>query len=173
MERLKLKIPETNLFDSVFPYLHGHVFHVTKLRYLDSIIQCGEIRTNKEGNLETTFGSSSNSFFRNRGCVSLFDYRIIDPDIFEKHAYKCTPTKPASLENGIAVLFLSEGLHSKLISWKLWHEEKAYKEMVLPHFETGHPGSINIAGIKKIIEITVTEVPESMYSSFHKAMKNG
>ena len=118
LETINLNFPETDLFDSVLPYLKGHVFHVTKLTNLEIIIQCGEISPNNEERFQTSFGSS-NSFFRNRNCVSLFDYRIIETELFDQYAYRCLPTQAASPECGIAVLLTSEHIHPSLLSWDL------------------------------------------------------
>jgi hypothetical protein len=127
------------------------------LTNLEIITQCREIRPNIKGKFQTTFGSSCNSFFRNRDCISLFDFRVIEPETFERHIFRCRPTAPASPECGIAVLLTSENIHSSLLTFDLCHKEKAENEMILPHYETGHPGPINLKHITKIIEITVIE----------------
>lgn len=171
LKTINLNFSETDLFNSVLPYLKWNVFHVTKLTNLESIIQCGEIRPNKEEKFKTSFGSSKNSFFRNRNCVSLFDYRIIETELFEKHAYKCIPTQAASPECAIAVLLTSKHIHSSLLSSKLWHDESAYKEMILPHFEVGHLGPIDLKYITKIIKITVNKAPDSLRVMFLNAAK--
>lgn len=157
MKKTELNVSNSDLFKTVFPYLSGHVFHVTKLKNLENIVACGEIRVNQNEEFETTFGSTSNSFFRNRGCVSLFDYRNTNTELFEKHAFKCIPTQAASPENGIVVFIISENLYPTLISWRLWHNDEAYNQMVLPYFETGYPGSILLSNVTKTIKITVNE----------------
>jgi hypothetical protein len=172
----RLEFPETGLLDSLFPCLHGRVFHVTKESNLDTILSCGEIRPNRDGSYDTTFGSSMNSFFRNRGCISLFDYRSAtseQSEQFEEFRGRCSPTQPASPAGGIALLFISKSVYSALLPWTLWKEEKAYRKMVLPHLEVGHAGPIPTERIDEVIVVSVIEDPNSLAASLRRARKRG
>jgi len=167
----KLQFSETGLIDSLFPYLNGRVFHVTKELNLDSILECGEIRPNQHGSYDTTFGSSGNSFFRNRGCVSLFDFRSATPEQFDMYMGRCSPTQPTSPETSIAVLFVTESVYSALLPWSLWKDEEAYREMVLPYLEIGHREPIGVENIDEVIIVSVVEDPDSIVGALRKARK--
>jgi hypothetical protein len=54
---------ETESLYDVKAYLQGRVFHVTRLKYLPEIKKCGEIRTNSDGALPTTFVFLKNGIF--------------------------------------------------------------------------------------------------------------
>ena len=71
------------------PIIEGKVFHVSKSKFWTKIEETGKIISNINGNLETSFGSSNNSYFKKKGCVSVFDYRNIHNNKFQKHMYKC------------------------------------------------------------------------------------
>jgi hypothetical protein len=161
----KIQLSETGLFNSVIPYLIGRVFHVTKESNYNTILECGEIRPNQNCSYISTFGHY-NSFFRNRGCISLFDYRPETWDHFKDHYYKCQPTDKASPESGIAIFFVSESVYPILKPWTLWKEEKAYREMVLPYLEVGHPGPIVLGNIDEVIVVSVIEAPDSLLAAF-------
>ena len=66
------KLRHSAPFGAVRSRLEGRVFHVSRLSNLDPILTSGEIRPNQDATFATTFGSSSNSFFRNRGCVEAY-----------------------------------------------------------------------------------------------------
>lgn len=157
MKITKLQFSKTGLFDSLFPYLDGRVFHVTKESYLLSIFDCGEIRPNQDGSYATSFGSSKDSFFRNRGCVSLFDYRSATAEQFKQFSERCLPTQPASPESGIAILFVSESVYPVLLPWTLCKEEQAYSEMIVPYLEAGHAGPLTLKNINEVIILSVIE----------------
>jgi len=66
---------ESESFADIEATLEGRVFDVTLREFFSRILVAGVIVPNQDGALPTTFGSSANSFFRNRGCVSVFDFR--------------------------------------------------------------------------------------------------
>ena len=142
-----------NIFDLLFPYLNGHVFHVTIFENLSGIQKSGAIQPNTKGNFKTSFDFSGNSFFRKRGCVSLFDYREIDEELFNNYGERCLPTLPFFKSNRISVLFLSEEAFPKLISSEQRHKEKALNEYIVPYFEAGYQGQIELRLITKIINV--------------------
>jgi hypothetical protein len=103
--------------------LQGKVFHVTKIDYLPAIIESGEIRANSEGKLPTTFGIY-NAFFKNRNCVSLFDYRPEPTEEINDFRSRCYPFQPARLPSkGIAILFLKSEYWENLVPWTQSKEE--------------------------------------------------
>jgi len=137
-------------------YLQGRVFHVTKECHWPEINNSGEIRPNNNGELETSFGSSENSYFKNNGCVSVFDYRNISREEPQKHMYKCHPTKPLSADSGMAILIFKPEIYPKLRSWTEWREGDQ-REMVVPYVEAGFFGSIPLALVEKVIIVTMSE----------------
>jgi hypothetical protein len=167
----KLRCPEAELIESVFSRLKGRVFHVTREAYLDSIIECGEIRPNMDGSYSTTFGSSGNSFFRNRDCVSLFDFKSPTPEKIDEYAERCWPLQPVSEDDGIAVLFISESLYPALLPWTLWKEQEAYREIVVPYIEAGHPGPIPIEKVDEILIVSVIEDTNSLAAALGRARR--
>ena len=169
MNITRLQFSESGLINSLFPYLEGRVFHVTKESNLDSILECGEIQPNKDGLYGTTFGSSTNSFFRKRGCVSLFDYRSATQEQFDMFLGRCSPTQPASPEDRIAILFFNDSIYQDLLPWTMWKEEKAYREMILPYLEAGYLGPIAVEKVDEIIIVSVVEDPESLVAKLRHA----
>jgi hypothetical protein len=161
---------ETARLDDIEAQLEGHVFHITRLAYLPSIIECGEIRPNADGALPTTFGSSKNAFFRNRNCVSLFDYRLAPTDEIKDFRRRCYPFTPARPPNGpIAVLILHPKVCSVLIPWTKWKEEEAWSEIIVPYIEAGYPGPLPLRLVAEIISIQRTEDPQSYAAMLRKA----
>jgi hypothetical protein len=171
MKITRLHFSESGLLNSLLPYLEGRVFHVTKESYLDSILECGEIRPNKDGSYDTTFGSSTISFFRKRGCVSLFDFRSATQKQLDMFLGRCSPTQPASPEDGIAILFLNDSIYQELLPWTMRKEEEAYREMILPYLEAGYPGPIAVEKVDEIIIVSVVEDPESFVSVLRRLNK--
>ena len=133
-----------------------------RLAYLTSIIECGEIRPNADGALPTTFGSSKNAFFRNRNCVSLFDYRLEPTEEIKDFRRRCYPFAPARPPNGpVAVLILNPEVCGVLVPWTKWKEEEAWSEMVVPYVEAGYPGPLPFRLVSEIISVQQTEDPHS------------
>jgi hypothetical protein len=160
---------ETEPLDDIKTYLQDRVFHVTRLAYLSSIVECGEIRPNSDRALPTTFGSSNNGFFRNRNCVSLFDYRPEPTDEIKDFRQRCYPFRPAFPPNGaIAILVLRPEAFDTLIPWTKWKDENALSEMVVPHVEAGYPGPLPLRLIEEIISIEITEDPQSFAAQLRK-----
>jgi len=161
---------ESDSLADVEALLEGSVFHVTKRAYWPAIQRSGAILPNSDGALETTFGSSRNSFFRNRGCVSVFDYRgEIDEEVIDcrRRCYPFQPALPGS--DGIVVLFLNAVIHEHLLLWKLWQNEEAYGEMIVPRVEAGHLGPISLQLVDRAIFIRRTEDSQSLAAMLRAA----
>ncbi|MCS3360017.1 hypothetical protein NYL07_09160, partial [Xanthomonas translucens pv. translucens] len=134
---------ESESFGDVEALLEGCVFHVTRREYWPAIQRAGAVFPNIDGSLASSFGSSANSFFRNRGCVSVFDYRESPDEEIVDFRRRCYPFQPAAPGNeGITVLVLNTSLHEHLQPWTRWQDEKAYGEMIVPRVEAGHIGQI-------------------------------
>lgn len=157
-------------FTAMLPFLQGRVFHVSLLSNLEPILACGEIRSNQDGSLATTFGSTSNSFFVRRGCVCLFDYRIVQPEQLEESAIRCSPTQLLTHGSGIAIFMLAADGCARLISWELWRHEKAWGEQIVPYVETGYPGPIPLNLIDEIICVEKDDDPNSFAYKLQRAI---
>jgi hypothetical protein len=162
-----LTVNDAELRDALLPRLLGRVFHVAPLAVFDKICEAGEIRPNTNGKFPTAMGST-NSFFRNRGCVSFFDYRSASVKQINDSIGKCSPFRlPASesemdFEPKIAFLFLSKIAHGQLIPWTKWDEEKALSEKIVPFVEAGYPGPVPITLIEEALRVTITFPTDSI-----------
>jgi hypothetical protein len=150
--------------------LRGKVFHVTFAKNLPSIKKSRGILVNSECLLNTTFGDSSNSIFRMRGCVSVFDYQSPSTEKWKEYWPKCNPLDPGD-DGDLAFLFLSESANQKLIRWKDIKDEWE-SERVDPHVEAGHKGTIQLSDISKLIIVTVKFNPDSLESKLRRASRN-
>lgn len=62
----------------------------------------------------------------------------------------------------IAALFLAENVYSQLISWRLWHKEQAYEQMVVPQVEFGYPAPLPLTAIEEILEVRTRYTPSAL-----------
>jgi hypothetical protein len=141
----------------LMPSLRGRVFHVTSIDAWQQILKAGGICPNTDARFETGFGSARNSFFRKRGCVSLWDFRTATDEQIESAL--CHPLQIVRYERPGVVLILSPAIHASLISWIGWEQEKVYSEMVVPHIECGHPGAIPLSAVEEAVTVRVTTPP--------------
>jgi hypothetical protein len=159
---------ETAPLDDISNLLEERVFHVTKKIYMESILRDGEIKPNADKKLPTSFGHDG--FFRNRNCVSLFDYRLALTDKIKDFRRRCSPFIPAQPESeGIAILLLSPKIFPELIPWTLWKEEKAFSEMVVPYVEAGYKGAIPTSMVEEIICLKLDEDPTCFAAILRRA----
>jgi hypothetical protein len=132
--------------------LRGRIFHVTYAKNLEKIKQTGYILVNLDCNLTTTFGNSQNSFFRKKGCVSVFDYESSTEEKWMEHMWKCNPLGPD--KDALAFLFLTEEANANLIRWEeAKHEWIA--ERVVPYVEAGYKGNIPLSNISEILIVKI------------------
>jgi hypothetical protein len=152
--------------------LEGCVFHVTDRAHWSAILSCNAIIPNTGGQLRTTFGFSRNSYFRNRGCVSLFDYRQPPDDEIRFSRSKCWPLQPeARFTSGLTFAFLSDQSYARLIPWTSWSLDGAPQEMIVPHIEVGHPGPIPLELIERVTHLLVDEDPNLPASMLRNARR--
>lgn len=143
------------VYEEFLPLLIGRVFHVTRRSVLDQILTSGYILANQQGQRETTFGSSRQSYFRKRGCVSVFDYRSASYQQIYNASCKCSPFRVPRANGELAYLFLSKEQHDRLLPWTEWKEEQALSDMIVPHVEAGYPGNIPIRSIEEVWRVTI------------------
>lgn len=169
MRVLNLRRKEGVSLADVDAMIEGHVFHVTRFAYWEAISVCGEVRPNTDGQLPSSFGFSDNSYFKNRGCVSLFDYRTPPDDTILDFRRRCHPFQPAKPGgDGIAILVLSKSAHGNLVPWTRCKEENALCEMVVPYVEIGHPGPISFSKIDQVIFLHIEEDPTSFAATLRR-----
>lgn len=161
MYRKLVRVLETELRQSLLPLVYGRIFHVTRSVNLQSILAEGCVRTNRDGRLQSTFGSSDISYFRQRDCVCLFDLFHSTPLEQEQHLSRCWPFAPARPGCGIAILLLAQHAHGTVITYESAKRDGALKEMIVPHVEAGYPGDMPLEAIEELIEVEVEAVPGS------------
>lgn len=163
METIEIVRLETASKSDIEAMLEGHVFHVTMRAYWASILKTGHLEPNTNNSFPTTFGSSNNSFFRNLGCISVFDYRTPPTEETKEFRYRCYPLQAAKPgTDGIAILILNSSIYDALIPWTKWNEIGDFKQMVVPYVEAGHPGPISTDKIDKVIYVQLEEDPNSL-----------
>lgn len=134
----------------LIPRLRGRSFHVTCGLNLEPIVRASAILANENGELATTFGSSGNSFFRNGGCVSVFDYRDIGDAELEDTLMRCSPWQSADkCGDQLAFLFLRETARDGLRSWMDWKAERALAELVVPYARLEMPGQSRLLRLRR------------------------
>ena len=163
MNKTGIHIKRGDAFKQLMPRIEGKVFHVSKMSNWPSIEKLKKILPNRNGKLETTFGSSTNSYFKNKNCVSVFDYRKINEEEPQEHIHKCRPTKPLTPEDGIIIFVLGKEYHDKLMAWDGWKQDDL-RQMVVPHVEAGYPGAIELSQIEEAIFVTIDENENSILS---------
>jgi len=120
---------------------------------------------NADGALPTTFGSSSKSFFRARGCVSLFDYRLEDGS----RLHGCTPLQAAEPgKEGVAILLLAKATYDRLIPWSRWKEESS-SEQIVPYIEAGYLGPLPLEFVVRVIFFRREEDPNCLAAVLRRA----
>lgn len=167
----EIALPENEALARLLPRLMGKVFHVSKAQYYEPIVESGAILPN-DGRHGSSFGASKISYFKNRGCVSVFDYRDSPKEKFQQFMGRCAPTLPASPESPIVIFYLGEAAISRLLPWSGWEIDREVGEDVLPYLEAGHPGSIPLTEIDEILRVSITEQPNSLISIMRKARNN-
>jgi hypothetical protein len=139
----------------VLPRLVGRVFHVTTRDAYARIRSDGAIKPNRNGELGFTFGQSEFSYFRNRGCVSLFDLRTATPEQVEDSLWKYYFLNPSFSENRPVFLLLTDSCFDDLIPWSRANAEVGYREMFIPYVEAGYPGEIPLSLVERALLLEV------------------
>ena len=171
MKKTEIHIEQGDALAHLMPFLEGKVFHVSRVSNWQGIEVIGKILPNENGELETSFGSSSNSYFKNKGCVSVFDYRNIHEEKPQEHMHKCRPTKPLTPEEGIVIFVLREECYDKLVLWDGW-KQGDLRQMVVPHVEAGFPGAIELSQIEEAIFVTMDETESTQLVKALRSFRN-
>lgn len=156
-----LSVHERSLRTKLLPLLVERVFHVTSQTAYTQILADGMIRSNKNQDFEFTFGQSENSYFRKRGCVSVFDLRSVTPSQLEDALSKYYFLNPSFVANHPVFLFLNQSWCEQLIPWSKRKDEEAFQEMVIPYVEAGYPGDIPLSIIAGVLRVNISSALSS------------
>ncbi len=169
MTETSLRLDERELHTRLTPMLRGRAFHVTCASNIAAITVAGAILPNADGVRPSSFGSSSRSFFRLRGCVSIFDYRQVDEATPEETLGRCAPWNAArSCSYQLGIYFLSADACAVLENWTLWQEQEAWGQMIVPYVEAGHPGAIPLTSIEELLAVTIDHQPHPLEVALEK-----
>ena len=139
--------------DEIPIWLADRVFHVTTLVSLRQIQSSKAIFPNDQLRYSSEFGCFENGYFRNKKCVSFFDYRNFGSEEWRENAYKCIPTLPLRKLDDMAILFLKTQAYSRLIAWKEWKKGNNQSLRIVPYIEAGYPGEVPLEMISEIMTV--------------------
>ena len=162
MDEQLLSVHKRDLSTKLLPLLVGRVFHITTHMAYARILVDGMIKSNKNEDFECTFGQSENSYFRKRGCVSVFDFRSVTPEQLEDALSKYYFLNPSFANNQPVFLFLNPACFERLVPWSRWKDEQAFGEMVIPYVEAGYPDDIHLALIDAALRVEVDNPPSPL-----------
>lgn len=140
-----------NDWSKIISLLANHIFHVTKFENIASILAQKKIVASIDNRDQFTFGYSSNSYFKNRNCVSLFDFVNTSEGKIQTQITKCHPIQPLLNYKAIGIFILKKESYCNIIPWNDWKIEEAYSEMIVPYIEAGYPNQIDITDIAELI----------------------
>lgn len=140
-------LTEKKAYEKLWPKLKGKVFHRTSLENYRKILACGFIDNNKNEKYKLNW--SSNSYFRNRGCISVCDlYNHTRPVLTKKAVYQYRIfSQREDIDDKFVFLFLHESAYHHLIKWE---KEKIYSGTFVPHLESGYPDKIPLSLISEV-----------------------
>lgn len=149
----ELHVTEAAVREKLLPLLQGRVFHVTCASRVKSILEAGAIQANTSGALPSAFPSASNSLFRQRGSVCVFDYRSLDNHQLRVALDACAPDMPTrSCDSRLAIMFLAPENYPEL---QIATIDDLSKGMVVPYAEAGYPSAIPVTAIEELLVVTV------------------
>jgi len=151
MKTTDLHLRRVELKNRLLRRLVRRVFHVTRQSSMPAILEAGDIRPNPDGQFPMLFGST-NSYFVNRGCVSVFDYRSATSEQIAASLSQCSALAMAWRGSPITCLFLSEMAQRRLVPP---HTNRMTSGKIVLHVEAGHPGPIPMSDIDEILQVTV------------------
>ena len=154
MTETTIALHRDHLWSQLLPRLVGRVFHVTTREAYVAIREAGAIRPNIS-TFPSPFGKYQ-SFFRKRGCVSVFDLRTATPEQISVSVGKSGLLSPGRSGKWPQVyLFLASECFERLVPWTRWKEEDAKSDAIVPHIEAGYPGEVSTDLITAALVVTV------------------
>lgn len=144
----------------VLDLLEGRVFHATTIRAWQQIKVEREIRPDASACFSAYGGC--NSYFRNRGCVCVFDWRRQDEEA-KRFRGVLHPLNHARHPQ-VVLLVMREEIHGRLIPSEAVRQERAWSELVVPIVEAGHEGAIALSLIDLAVVVSLqTDVDARRY----------
>lgn len=156
IKTIKCKVSEARKI--LIKELWGKVFHVTNEKGFNGIITAHKIMPNIGSHFGNNWGNKNNSYFRNRGCISVCDLKNnqnineINDALYKYSFYNLSCNGEITY-----LMVLDESLHHHLITWEACKKEKAYRETVVPYLESGYPCEIPIDRITLIVKIELID----------------
>jgi hypothetical protein len=154
-----LQIHEDALRIELLSRLIGRVFHVTTRRAYAGIRRHGSIRSNQDGKLPFVYSQSEASYFRKRGCVSVFDLRAATTEQINEALGKYYFLDPFPDNDRPTFLILGQSCYERLISWRAAFDEEGHGAMVVPCVEAGYPSEIPLSLIDSALLVTIKREP--------------
>ena len=172
MKHTKIYVPYAQITERLVPMVRGRVLHITCSAHMSSILAAGEVSGNADGRFKSSFGSSSNGFCRTRNLVSVFDYRSVPNDEFERLWTWCGPyTALLKCQSRIALLFIRPVSCDCLVSWKAWQKEQAWQQMMVPYVEAGYPAPLPLNAIEEIVEVRTRRPVSALERALQRSWK--
>ncbi len=146
----------------IFEIVKGSIFHITPWYNTEGILKSGAINNNSQKKYKSPWRVGSNGYYRERKCVSFFDYRYYDSPEFKDNEFKCNLTKflcPDSHKSSIFIL--SEYEYPKL---KTWDDVKdaGCGYIIVPYIEAGYPFHVDLSVIDTHF---IVEMHESYFTN--------
>jgi hypothetical protein len=155
VETQSLTLEASELHERMLPLLRGEVFHVTTIAAAAGAATEGSIRANSDGEFPFPFAQSANSYFRRRGCVSVFDLRDVADEQLNETLEKYYFLNPSFTSNRPVFFLLSSIFHQRLIPWTEWRASRDFGQMIIPYVEAGFPDSIPLAAVARVVHLEV------------------
>lgn len=163
-------LPETQSREIFMHLVKGKVFHMTTAVTAQKIVESGEILANTHGERSGPYGGT-NSYFRSKHCVSLFDYRATDFPDWEFYSTQCYPLQGMTEARPYAVFMLSPSAYHRLIPWTLWKDEGSTLRIVA-HIEIGYPDRIPLSEIDAMVTIHRPDAKDGPWARLERILKD-
>ncbi len=157
MKNKVISITRRRAEKTLFKLLIGRVFHITSFDSMLEIFKTGFIKNNRDKGLKLNW--SSNSYFTNRGYVSVCD--LFNNSKSRKIREAALSTYQIFGQNwgpNTAFLFLNQASYSKLVTWEQVESNKndSY-EIIVPYLESGYPDQIPLKEISEIWVVNISD----------------
>lgn len=159
MRRTLLQIHANQLPVQLLPLLRGRVSHVTSRAALACILRDRCLKPNQDSSLG--YGSSSNSYFRKLGCLSVTDLRTVGDEQIEGSLGNFNFLNPNFTKNHPVYFLLSPSAYPKLIPWTEWSKTRP-PERVVQYTEAGFPCELWLTEVDEIIEVEIENPPHPL-----------
>ena len=131
------------------------MFHVTSPRAFVKICASGAILNNSSGDLG--FNSTSNYYFKNKGCLSVVDLVNNTRPLVTKRKLLSDYAIFEQSSPVVVFLFLAPSVYTRVITWQSWKREKAYGQQIVPELESGVPEKVSLSEVDDVWFITLKD----------------